>query len=44
MKKGDHRAVILAGGISSRMKSPSVEMRIDPELREASRGENERND
>lgn len=32
MKKGDQRAVILAGGISSRMKSPSAEARLDPEL------------
>jgi NDP-sugar pyrophosphorylase family protein len=32
MKKGDRRAVILAGGISSRMKSPSTETRLDPAL------------
>jgi glucose-1-phosphate adenylyltransferase len=32
VKRGDKRAVILAGGISSRMKSPSGEARLDPEL------------
>jgi NDP-sugar pyrophosphorylase family protein len=32
MKKGDPRAVILAGGISSRMKLPSTAKSIDPEL------------
>jgi NDP-sugar pyrophosphorylase family protein len=32
MKRGDPQAVILAGGISSRMKSPSTERRLDPEL------------
>lgn len=32
MKRGDTRAVILAGGISSRMKSPSADGRLDPEL------------
>ena len=32
MKKGDKRAVILAGGISSRMKSPAGEARLDAEL------------
>jgi NDP-sugar pyrophosphorylase family protein len=32
MKRGDTRAVILAGGISSRMKSPSTDTRLDPEL------------
>ena len=32
MKRGDKRVVILAGGISSRMKSPSAEGRLDMEL------------
>lgn len=32
MKKGDKRAVILAGGISSRMKSPANDARLDQEL------------
>jgi NDP-sugar pyrophosphorylase family protein len=32
MKRGDPRVVILAGGISSRMKSPSALGRLDPEL------------
>ncbi|MCX6145479.1 MAG: sugar phosphate nucleotidyltransferase [Ignavibacteriales bacterium] len=32
MKRGDTRVVILAGGVSSRMKSPSAEGRLDPEL------------
>jgi NDP-sugar pyrophosphorylase family protein len=32
MKRGDTRAVILAGGVSSRMKSPSADGQLDPEL------------
>jgi NDP-sugar pyrophosphorylase family protein len=32
MKRGDTRVVILAGGVSSRMKSPSADGRLDPEL------------
>jgi glucose-1-phosphate adenylyltransferase len=32
MKRGDPRGVILAAGISSRMKSPPIDARLDPEL------------
>ncbi len=32
MKQGDSRAVILAGGISSRMKKSAIDPRVDPEL------------
>jgi NDP-sugar pyrophosphorylase family protein len=32
VRKGDKRAVILAGGVSSRMKSPSAGTQLDPEL------------
>lgn len=32
MKKGDPRAVILAGGISSRMRLPAADLQLDPVL------------
>lgn len=32
MKRGDPRAVILAGGVSSRMKLPPSTTRLEPEM------------